>query len=275
MTHPLAPLEPTLAHADTRQDRALMEATCAGDVHNFGRLAPGQHGNRSRVSDQHSRVAQARQALLQDRAPAAMARIVLVGHLRIAQHEPRAQGCPKALHHRVAVMRPLGRALHKQDRPGHQITTVSAGNRPPATVPTRGLSMMRFALLTLLALAPQATAQVIPTGFPAADILLSQAIAEHRVFLTCSTLDPEAHAAIQRGWETDVAAATRLLTEGRIAAEAVVAFTSAADPAAFLPTPETPIADVQALCTQHPDWATRHAAGDFIRLAQDLPRALP
>jgi len=37
MTHPLAALEHTLWRTETRQDRALMEATFAPDFHEFGR----------------------------------------------------------------------------------------------------------------------------------------------------------------------------------------------------------------------------------------------
>jgi hypothetical protein len=134
--------------------------------------------------------------------------------------------------------------------------------------------MLRRALLTA-ALAGPATAQVIPTGSPAADILLSQAIAEHRLFLACSVLDPVAHAAIAKAWQADVAAATRLLADHKAGAEAIAAFAAAASTDLLLPAPDTPFADVRTFCDQHPDWASRYAAGDVIRLADSLPQALP
>jgi hypothetical protein len=110
-----------------------------------------------------------------------------------------------------------------------------------------------LAALTL-ALAAPATAQIIPTGSPAADILLSQAIAEHRVFLTCSALDPATHQQILTNWQTDVAAAQAILAAHNVAPEAITAFTKAADPAALMPTDDTPWAEVQSLCATHPDW---------------------
>jgi hypothetical protein len=127
----------------------------------------------------------------------------------------------------------------------------------------------------LVLLATPLTAQIVPTGSPAADILLSQAIAQHRVFLTCSALDPGTHQAIAQAWQTDIAAAARLLADRKTGAEAIAAFTAAANPTALLPAPETPFADVRALCDQHADWAARYAAGDVIRLADSLPKALP
>ena len=134
--------------------------------------------------------------------------------------------------------------------------------------------MIRALVLTLL-LATPATAQIVPTGSPAADILLSQAIAEHRVFLTCSTLDLAAHQPIVTAWEADVAEAVRILADHKTSSPALLAFANAARTEALLPAPESPFADIRALCGQHPDWAARHAAGDFIRLARDLPGTMP
>jgi hypothetical protein len=131
------------------------------------------------------------------------------------------------------------------------------------------------ATVALAFLTAPAAAQVIPTGSPAADILLSQAIAEHRVFLTCSVLDPAMHQAIAQAWETDIATAARLLADRKVTPEAITAFTTAASPQALLPAPDLPFADVRALCDQHPDWSARYAAGSAIRLADSLPGALP
>lgn len=134
--------------------------------------------------------------------------------------------------------------------------------------------MHRPTLLTLLLAAP-AAAQVIPTGTPAADILLSQAIAEHRVFLSCSALDPVAHALITENWQRDTAAAAQILGARNVPPDAIAAFTAAADPAALLPAPDTPWAEVQGLCATHADWQDRYKRFDIVLLEVTLPGAFP
>jgi len=133
-----------------------------------------------------------------------------------------------------------------------------------------GLALVLTALLTT----PTA-AQVIPTGSPAADILLATAIAEQRVFLTCSALDPEAHALIAKGWRTDIARATAILTEHAVPPEAIAAFTTAADPAALLPSEDTPFTEVMRFCDTHSDWPETYGRLNFIILDLKLPGAFP
>lgn len=128
-------------------------------------------------------------------------------------------------------------------------------------------------LLAALLLPLPATAQVIPTGTPAADILLSQAITEHRVFLTCSALDPATHAQITEAWQRDVTAAAAILTANNVPPEAITAFTSAADPAKLTPAEDTPWAEVKGLCDTHPDWQDRYARLNLIVLDLKLPGA--
>lgn len=132
--------------------------------------------------------------------------------------------------------------------------------------------MMRPLLLTLL-LATPVLSQVVPTGTPAADILLSQAITEHRTFLTCSALDPAIHAQIAANWQRDVAAATALLTANKVPQDAITAFTAAADPAALMPAEDTPWTQVKALCDTQPDWQQRYFQLNFTVLDLKLPGA--
>jgi hypothetical protein len=128
--------------------------------------------------------------------------------------------------------------------------------------------------LTLTLLLPLPTlAQVIPTGSPAADILLSQAIAEHRVFLTCSALDPQLHAQILTNWQRDTAAAVAMLTTNKVPPEAIAAFSTAADPAALMPAEETLWADVKAICDTRPDWMKSYFELHFTVLDLKLPGA--
>jgi hypothetical protein len=132
--------------------------------------------------------------------------------------------------------------------------------------------MIRPTLLALLLTSP-AIAQVIPTGSPAADILLSQAIAEHRVFLTCSAFDPQTHAQILTNWQRDVTDATAILTANKVPPEAIAAFTTAADPAALMPADDPPFSDVRQLCDSTPDWRTRYDQLNLIVLDLKLPQA--
>lgn len=129
--------------------------------------------------------------------------------------------------------------------------------------------------LATLLLATPALAQVIPTGTPAADILLSQAIAEHRLFLTCSALDPQTHQQILAYWQRDVASATAILTAQGVAPDAIAALTAAADPAALMPGPDTPWAEVTALCATQPDWQTAYFQLKLTVLELKLPGAFP
>ena len=132
--------------------------------------------------------------------------------------------------------------------------------------------MIRAALLLLL-LATPAQAQVIPTGTPAADILLSQAITEHRGFLTCSALDPALHDQITENWQRDVTAAAAILKANNVPPEAITAFTAAARPETLMPGPDTPWAEVQGLCASRPDWQATYFQLNLTLLDLRLPGA--
>jgi hypothetical protein len=132
---------------------------------------------------------------------------------------------------------------------------------------------VRYSAPLLAFLITPALAQIIPTGTPAADILLSQAIAEHRVFLTCSTFDPATHQQITDNWQRDVTSAAAILTARQVPPEAIAAFTTAADPRALLPAPDTPFADVRQLCDSNPDWQQHYFRLDLIVLELKLPAA--
>ena len=127
-------------------------------------------------------------------------------------------------------------------------------------------------LLALLLAAPL-SAQVIPTGTPAADILLSQAIAEHRVFLTCSALDPLTHQQILTNWQKDTAAATAILQAHTVPQDAIAAFTTAAAAAVLMPADDTPWAEVKGLCDTHPDWQKTYYEFNLTILDLKLPGA--
>lgn len=124
-----------------------------------------------------------------------------------------------------------------------------------------------------LLLATPLSAQIIPTDSPAADILLAQAIAEHRVFLTCSALDPATHAQITTNWQRDITDAAAILTARNTPPEAIAAFVAAAEPQNLLPAADTPFAEVQDLCNSNPDWHANYARFNLTILALKLPGA--
>jgi hypothetical protein len=132
-----------------------------------------------------------------------------------------------------------------------------------------GVACLALGLFLPLPLA----AQIIPTGTPAADVLLSQAIAEHRVFLTCSALDPQLHALILQNWQRDTAAATAILTAQNVPLEAISAFTTAARPENLMPADDTPWAEVKGLCATQADWLNTYQEFDVTILELKLPRA--
>lgn len=154
---------------------------------------------------------------------------------------------------------------------GVQSAAQTAGPGGRTTRPRR-VRIHGAPLLALLLPLP-AAAQVIPTGTPATDILLSQAITEHRVFLTCSALDPATHAQITENWQRDVTAAAAILTANKVPPEAITAFTAAADPANLTPAEDTPWAEVKGLCDTHPDWQRRYYEFNLILLDLKLPAA--
>jgi hypothetical protein len=128
-------------------------------------------------------------------------------------------------------------------------------------------------LLTVALLTTPATAQIIPTGTPAADILLTQALAEHRVFLTCSSLDGLSHPLILQNWQREVSSAVATLTANNTPAEAIAAFTAAANPENLLPAEDTPFSEVKQFCDAYPDWQTDYARLNYTILDLKLPKA--
>ena len=149
-------------------------------------------------------------------------------------------------------------------------TTMQNTSPPPHR---KGMEVGGLKLALTLVLTTQALAQVIPTGTPAADILLSQAIAEHRVFLTCSALDPVTHQQILTNWQKDTAAASAILKTHNVPPEAITAFTAAADPATLMPTDDTPWAEVKGLCATQPDWQKSYYEFNLTILELKLPGA--
>lgn len=153
----------------------------------------------------------------------------------------------------------------------HPTPTAATSASPPPR--GEGLGVGGLALALTLLLTTPTLAQVIPTGTPAADILLSQAIADQRVFLTCTALDPDTHKIALDFWAADVAAAVTILQDHGVPPKAIAAFQTAAAPGAMLPAPDATFADIQAYCTAQDRWFRRWSTRDFTELALRLPGA--
>lgn len=119
---------------------------------------------------------------------------------------------------------------------------------------------MRWLVVTLMMIAP-ASAQ---TALERMEPRLRQAIEEHRVFLTCSSLDPQAHASIEAGWRQIVSKARAQLASR---------YTSLADLARFdqmtaetsLVRGDAPLREAIDLCTRtSADWHDRYVMFRFI-----------
>jgi hypothetical protein len=154
----------------------------------------------------------------------------------------------------------------------HPTPTAAQSASPPPRGEGVGVGGLALALTLLTT---PLSAQVIPTGSPAADILLSQAITEHRTFLTCSALDPATHAQITENWQRDVTAAAAILAANQVPPEAITAFTTAADPSALMPAEDTPWGQVQGLCATRPDWQETYFQLNLTILETSLPGAFP
>ncbi len=130
-------------------------------------------------------------------------------------------------------------------------------------------------LLLALTLTTPAHTQIIPTGTPAADIILTQGIADWRLFVTCSALDYQTNWHVVNELYHDITAASAILKANNVPDDAIAAFAAAADPEALSPPPDTPFANVLDLCLANKDWSDRWVDQAFTVLGRDLPKAFP
>lgn len=111
---------------------------------------------------------------------------------------------------------------------------------------TRPALALALALFAAPALAQDKAAEVAA--------VLDAAMAEAQVYIACSALDAESHAFLTAKWQEDVAETVQFLAGQGVVPANLAALTASALPGAFLPTPDTPFAEVKALCDSHPDW---------------------
>ena len=137
---------------------------------------------------------------------------------------------------------------------------------------SKTIAALTPAALLASGLALPTAAQIVPTGTPAADILLSQAIAEHRTFLTCSALDLPTHRIIVDSWLRDTAEASVILAEQGVPAAAITAFVAASRMEALMPAEDTPFAAIRALCAATPGWQAAYFEFRMIFLKLKLPQ---
>jgi hypothetical protein len=99
---------------------------------------------------------------------------------------------------------------------------------------------------------------------------LARAIEEHRVFLTCSSLDADAHALVQTNWR-DIVGKARAALSGSASEAQLRRFDERTALAALIAV-DASLADTILLCTQtHGDWAKRLAQFRFVSAIDGSP----
>ena len=133
--------------------------------------------------------------------------------------------------------------------------------------------MTRILALLLAALPTLATADTITTGNAAADDVIAKALAEHEVFITCSSLSKTNHDQIVKNWQSDAIESASILSQNKVPPEAIAAFVAAAKVEALLPAPGTPYSEVKTLCDAQPNWEDAYWTFNMTFLALKLPGA--
>lgn len=99
---------------------------------------------------------------------------------------------------------------------------------------------------------------------------LARALEEHRVFLTCSSLDADMHALVQANWR-DIVGKARAALSGSASEAQLKAFDERTAPSALIAT-NASLADTIVLCTQtHKDWAKQLAQFRFVLAIDGAP----
>jgi hypothetical protein len=104
--------------------------------------------------------------------------------------------------------------------------------------------------------------------------VLDKALDEWRVFLTCTMLDPGAHAMALDGWAGTVERTGAFLRDSGLSDATIDAFAARARPEALMPPDDTPVAEVQAFCGAHPEWRRQLDTFGFTMLPEALEEAI-
>lgn len=99
---------------------------------------------------------------------------------------------------------------------------------------------------------------------------LDEVMAEYRVYLTCSSLDPEVHAPILAMWKKMVGETQLALAEAGLAPANLGDFIASGWTGGLTPEPGTPFADVQSFCAKHPGWLRAFDSFSYTRLPDAL-----
>ena len=130
--------------------------------------------------------------------------------------------------------------------------------------------MLRWVAVLLFFASTTAHAQ---TALERIEPRLARALAEHQVFLTCSSLDAQNHALVRKGWEDMVAAARLYLIGHYIPLADLAAFDSRTAVSALLRSDQSLKAAIEMCTGDHRDWAQRYAR--FLWTSEISERPLP
>jgi hypothetical protein len=127
-----------------------------------------------------------------------------------------------------------------------------------------------LALAALICASPVAAQDRVARITP----VLDRALAEWRVFLTCTALDPQAHAMVVDGWSGMVETTGTYLRERGLSGASLDDFPARAEPDALMLPGDTPFAEVRAFCEDHPGWRGQLETFGFILMPDALEEAL-
>lgn len=99
---------------------------------------------------------------------------------------------------------------------------------------------------------------------------LAKAIAENRVFMTCTSLDVVAAEATRRHWSRMVARARTHLVAQHASPEELAAFDTRTAVAALVDE-DQPLVEAVALCRDHAEWFNRYGHHEFVAKIDETP----
>lgn len=130
--------------------------------------------------------------------------------------------------------------------------------------------MARGPLAAVLALSLSASPAISQSAMERIEPRLSRAIEEHRVFLTCSSLEPQTFELVLRNWEDMVAAARGHLSANLTPKVDLEAFDRRTKLDALVDW-RMPLGEAAAYCAANPDWSGKLHRFAFVWRIDDTP----
>ena len=104
--------------------------------------------------------------------------------------------------------------------------------------------------------------------------LLDRAMAEQRVYQTCTALIPDGSFDAEAWWQEKVTETLAAIEAAGATPANLAAFTASAAPGALKPAPDTPWSEVLAFCSADPDWYSNWQRFNIVILPGAVEAAL-